>query len=99
MQAALKYLEEYAKGHEGQDIVNIVIMDYKRIINQLRRSNARHNAKLQEQKEELRIKVMDTERSEIHGMYEAGEISREQAKELRRYTNYIESVILHKHVE
>lgn len=50
-------------------------------------------------KEELRIKAMDLERYEIRKMYESGEITREQSKELRRYINYIESVILYKHVE
>ena len=54
---------------------------------------------MEEQKEELRIKVMDIERSEIHRMYQAGEISREQATELRRYVNSLESVILYKRAE
>jgi CPA1 family monovalent cation:H+ antiporter len=42
---------------------------------------------------------MDIERSEIHKMYEAGKIDREQARELRRFINYIETVTLHEHVE
>jgi len=32
-------------------------------------------------------------------MFESDEITQEQAKELRSYVNYIESVTLHKHVE
>lgn len=99
LQAALEYLEEYAKGHERSDIVYEVILDYKRMINILKQPAVRYNKKVEEQKEELRIKVMDIERSEIHRMYESGEISREQARELRRYTNYIESVVLYKHAE
>lgn len=98
LRAALKHLEEYAKEHERSDIVYPVIIDYKRMINKLKRPTARYNEKNEEKKEELRLKVMDIERSEIHGMYESGEISREQATELRRYINYIESVVLHKHV-
>ena len=54
---------------------------------------------MEEQKEELRIKVMDVERSKIHELYQSGEISREQARELRRFINYIESVTLYEHIE
>ncbi len=96
MQAALEYLGEYAKGHEKSDITYAVSLDYKRMISRLKRPTEIFNEKNEEQKEELRIKVMDTERSEIHSMYEAGEINREQANELRRYINHIESVILYK---
>ncbi|MDW8800777.1 Na+/H+ antiporter [Clostridium sp. A1-XYC3] len=98
-EAALKYLEEYRREQEKSDIVYAVILDYRRMINRLKRRNTAYNEKSEEQKEELRIKIMDMERSEIHRMYEAGEINRENAKELRRYVNYIESVILHKPVE
>lgn len=98
-QAALEYLEEYSKEHDNSNIVYSVILDYKRIINKLKRPAARYNEKTEEQKEELRIKVMDIERSEINRMYESGEISKDQAKELRRYINYIEGVVLYKHAE
>lgn len=43
--------------------------------------------------------VLDAERTEISRMYEAGEISLAQDKELRRFTNYIESIILYKYNE
>lgn len=99
LQSTLKYLEEYAKKAERPDIVYEVISDYKRIINRLKIPTVRYNEKMEEQKEELRIKVMDIERSEIHRMYQAGEISREQATELRRYVNSLESVILYKRAE
>lgn len=98
-QSALEYLEKYSKGQDNSNIVYSVILDYKRIINKLKRPAARYNEKTEGQKEELRIKVMDIERSEINRMYELGEINKEQAKELRRYTNYIESVVLYRHAE
>ena len=99
LQAALKHLEEQALEHERPDIVGTVIVEYKRIIDQLKRPAVQYNEEREEQKEELRIKVMDIERSEIHEMYKSGEINNEQAKELRRFINYVESVTLYKYIE
>jgi monovalent cation/hydrogen antiporter len=100
LQAALEFLEEYAnKLDKITDAVNLVIVDYKRIINQLKRPASRYNEKSEEQKEEMRLRVMDIERAEIHRMYEFGQIDREQTKELRKFINYIESVTLYEHVE
>ncbi|MBU3158181.1 Na+/H+ antiporter [Clostridium frigoris] len=97
--AALKHLEKYAREHEKSDIVFVVISDYKTMINRLKRPTSIFNEKNEEQKEELRIKVMDIQRSEINRMYESGEILGETTTELRKYINYIESVILNKYVE
>ena len=99
LQAALKHLEEQALEHERPDIVGTVTVEYKRIIDQLKRPAVQYNEEREEQKEELRIKVMDIERSEIHEMYKSGEINNEQAKELRRFINYVESVTLYKYIE
>ncbi|ULT57897.1 Na+/H+ antiporter [Neobacillus drentensis] len=100
LHAALKFLEEYInKSDKITDAVNLVILDYKRIIDQLKQRAARYNEKSEEQKEELRLRVMDIERAEIHRMYEFGEIGRDQTKELRKFINYIESVTLYEHVE
>ncbi len=99
LQAALVHLEQYSKEHEGSDIVYAVIMEYKALINRLGRPNERYSEKNEELKEELRIKVMDKERAEISEMYKSGEITKEQVKELRRYINYIESVVLQKPAE
>lgn len=99
LQAGLHRLEEYAKQYGKTEIVRKVIGDYKRMIKRLKRPTVQYNEKTEEQKEELRIKVMDIERSEIHQMYESGEISNVQAKELRRFLNYIETVALHEHAE
>ena len=99
LQAALQRLEDYAKEQDHSSIVNGVIMDYKRMIDRLEKPTAHYQAEREEQKEELRIKAMDIQRSEIRSMLEAGEITREQAKELRRLVNHIESVALYEHAE
>lgn len=99
LKVALEFLKDYKEEFDRPEIVQAVILDYKRMIGRLKRPTARFNEKSAEQKEELRIKVMDIERSEIHRMYEVGDISREQARELRRFVNYIESITLYEHVE
>ncbi|WP_406786425.1 Na+/H+ antiporter [Clostridium neuense] len=93
---AVKTLKECEKKHGRSKALNTVIFDYKSMINRLKGTMVKYNEKSIEQKEELRIKAMDVERSEIRRMYELGEITREQSNELRRYINYIESVILYK---
>ncbi|GIN91611.1 Na+/H+ antiporter [Siminovitchia terrae] len=98
-QAALEALEENAKGAEKKDLVYAVILDYERMIEQLKKPSFHYDELIEEQKEELRIKVMDEERSKIHELYQSGEITKEQARELRRFTNYIESVTLYERTE
>lgn len=99
LEAALDSLEKTAKENERAELVSIVILDYKRMINVLKTPTAEFNEKREEQKEELRLKVMDIERAQIRSMYETGEINRDQAKELRRFINYNESITLYEHVE
>ncbi|MGZ9584279.1 Na+/H+ antiporter [Paenibacillus marinisediminis] len=96
-QAALEYLKAHIKEHE-ESIVYSVILDYKLLIERLKGSS-QYNETVEAQKEELRIRVMDAERAEIHRMYENGEISNEQAKDLRRIIISIESVTLFEHTE
>lgn len=98
-QAAIKSLEEYLKNHNGSGVAHDVILYYRSMINRLKGTVVIYNEESIKQKEELRIKAMDIERSEVRNMYASGEITREQSNELRRYINYIESVILYKHVE
>jgi CPA1 family monovalent cation:H+ antiporter len=69
------------------------------MINRFKGNVVKYNEESIKQKEELRIKAMDIERSAVRNMYESGEITREESNELRRYINYIESVILYKHAE
>ena len=98
-QAAIQAIEEHVKSHGESNFAHGLILDYKGMINRMKGTRVKYTEEDMEQKEELRIKAMDIERSEIRKMYESGEITREQSKELRRYLNYIESVILYKHVE
>ncbi|EHJ01627.1 Na+/H+ antiporter [Clostridium sp. DL-VIII] len=99
VQSAIEVLKEYSKKYGESDIIQLVIFDYKSMINRLKGATAKYNENSMEQKEELRIKAMDTERSQIRYMYESGKINREESNELRRYLNYIESAVLYKHVE
>ncbi|WP_400164422.1 Na+/H+ antiporter [Brevibacillus sp. TJ4] len=99
LQAALHRLEEYGRAHDQKRIVDAVILEYRRMIAHLEHPTAGYHAEQEEQKEELRLKVMDFQRSEIRKMFESGEITREQAKELRRFVNSIESVALFEHAE
>lgn len=98
-QAAIVTIKDYANESESPDIAQAVILDYKRIMNRLKEKAATNYEKREEQKEALRLMVMDVERQEIHRMIVAGEINKEEAKELRRFVNYIESVTLYEYVE
>lgn len=99
IQQAIEKLIELEVPEDEKKIVQKVISDYNRTIRQLKKAAAPYNEKLEELKEILRIKVIDVERYEIQKMVEAGEISSEQAKELRRYINYIEGVTLYEYSE
>ena len=99
MEAAIAGLEEYAKTQEKPEYVYAVLLDYEKMLKRLKHSGDSYNDMLEEKKEKLRFEVMDAERSEIHRMYEDGEITSEQEKELRRFTNYIESIVLYEHNE
>ncbi|QAY65770.1 Na+/H+ antiporter [Paenibacillus protaetiae] len=103
MESAIHAIEAYAKEMNTPEIADGVKSDYRRMISRLRsklkQTDPLDLAEKQEQKEELRLKVMDIERSEIRMMFEAGTISREQAKELRRFLNYIENVTLYEYAE
>ncbi|WP_024833190.1 Na+/H+ antiporter [Ruminiclostridium josui] len=96
---AIKGLEEYAKTQEQPEYVYAVLLDYEKILQRLKHTGESYNESLESKKEELRFEVMDAERSEIRRMYEDGEINAEQEKELRRFTNYIESIVLYEHNE
>ncbi len=99
MGAAISGLEEYAKTQEQPEYVYAVLLDYEKMLQKLKHTGDLYNDRLEEIKEELRFKVIDAERSEIHRMYEDGEINADQEKELRRFINYIESIVLYEHNE
>ncbi len=99
LQAALEYLQGLKKGDASDNVIQYVILDYKRAIARLKGSANPFNEKTEAQKEELRLLVMDAERAEVNRMFENGEISREQARELRRTINQIEGITLFEHEE
>ncbi|MDN7246992.1 Na+/H+ antiporter [Planococcus shenhongbingii] len=95
LQAAVKKLEKYKRNSDDKEIIDSVISDYNQMMSGLKRPEAQYNEQFELQKEELRIIVMDASRAEINRMYEAGDITREQARELRRFVNYMESITLY----
>ncbi|MEC0328563.1 Na+/H+ antiporter [Paenibacillus macerans] len=99
LQAALEYLKGLTRENEQDSALQRVILQYKRVIAQLTGPGPQFSEQMEAQKEELRIQVMDAERAEIHNMYEAGSINWEQARELRRMVNQVESVTLIEHAE
>ena len=99
VEAAVLGLEEYVKTQEQPEAIYAVILDYEKMLQRFKFANDRNYGKFEEQMEALRLKVLDAERLELRRMYEAGEISAEQEKELRRFTNYIESIVLYEHYE
>lgn len=99
MQAAVSYLKAQKEQHEQPELIDQVIAEYQLMIGKLKRPLTADIDQREQQKGEMRIRAMDTGRNEIHMMYDKGEISREQAKELRRFLNYIESVTLFEYEE
>ena len=95
--SAVAELEEYAKTQEQPEYVYAVILEYEKLITRFKRIGNRYNDKFEEQKEELRLFVMDAERAEIRRMYENGEVNKDQEKELRRFINNIESILLYEY--
>ena len=93
--AAITALQELARESEHPSIIQTVIFDYERAVEQLKSTKSEFNEKKEEQREKLRIKIIDHERIEINRMFEAGEISYEQAKELRRFVNHTETIALY----
>jgi CPA1 family monovalent cation:H+ antiporter len=93
--AAITSMQELARESEHPSIIQTVIFDYDRAIEQLKSTKAEFNEKKEEMREKLRIKIIDLERIEINRMFEVGEISYEQAKELRKFVNHIETIALY----
>lgn len=99
MKSALSYLEQWKETGEQKQLVQSVILEYRRMVDRWEKPTASFNEKLQEQIEELRLGIVDQQRAIIQQMYEKGEMNREQAKELRRFVHYIESVTLYEYEE
>lgn len=99
MKSALFYLEQWKETTEHKQQVESVILEYRRMVDRWEKPTASFNERLQEQIEELRLGIVDQQRAAIQKMYEKGEVNREQAKELRRFVHYIESVTLYEYEE
>ncbi|UQZ75619.1 Na+/H+ antiporter [Niallia circulans] len=99
MKSALCYLEQWKETAEHKQQVESVILEYRRMVDRWEKPTASFNERLQEQIEELRLGIVDQQRAAIQKMYEKGEVNREQAKELRRFVHYIESVTLYEYEE
>ncbi len=98
---ALHFLKEERKTVDPRKrpLYVIVIYEYEKAYEKLRKVVTIDSAREEELREELHLQVMEVQRGEIHHMYEEGKISREQEKELRRFVNYIESVSLYEYVD
>ena len=98
---ALHFLKEERKTVDPRKrpLYVIVIYEYEKAYEKLRKVVTIDSAREEELREELHLQVMEVQRSEIHHMYEEGKISREQEKELRRFVNYIESVSLYEYID
>ncbi|MFC4714365.1 Na+/H+ antiporter [Planococcus dechangensis] len=95
LEAAVEDMKAHYQKASRKDVVDAVMTDYRKMISRLRKPETLYDERYEMQKEELRINVMDMGRAKIYDMYDAGEITRHQAKELRKYINYIESVTLY----
>ncbi|PKH10103.1 Na+/H+ antiporter [Planomicrobium sp. MB-3u-38] len=99
MMAAIQDLEKVKDKLGYKELVNEVISDYRQKISRLNNPGSMSAKKYELQKEELRINVLDTGRSEIFRLYESGVITRKEARDLRRFINHIESVTLYEQNE
>ena len=99
LHSAIDAIREYEKekGPEYANVAQVVIFDYEKMIERLKTKKSKYNERKEELKEELRIKIIDLERSEIDRLYESGEISRDQVRELRRFVNYTETIALYEY--
>ncbi|MFB5265643.1 Na+/H+ antiporter [Paenibacillus enshidis] len=99
IQAAITGLEAHAKTLQQPEYVYAVMLEYESMLMRFKRVNEHQDDLYVSFKEELRLKVIDAERLAIRTMYETGEINKEQEKELRRSSNFIESILLFEHIE
>ncbi|AMQ08022.1 Na+/H+ antiporter [Sporosarcina psychrophila] len=94
-------LEERASISEQPEVLHNMIYYYKRLLNkkELPHKVEMDQSILDEQKEILCLNAIEVQRKEISEMFKDGAISTVEAKELRRFVNYMESVVLYEYVE
>lgn len=94
-------LEERASISEQPEVLHNMIYYYKRLLHkkELPHKVETDQSILDEQKEILCLNAIEVQRKEISEMFEDGAINTVEAKELRRFVNYLESVVLYEYVE
>lgn len=95
--AAIAKLAQLKKESGNAESIHVVIREYERFLAKWKGAKidgVRTRMMRDEQKEELRFKALEVERSTIQRMYEEGQINRETAKGLRRFINDVESLLL-----
>ncbi|HJF34357.1 MAG TPA: Na+/H+ antiporter [Sporosarcina psychrophila] len=94
-------LEERATASDQPEVLHSIIYYYNRLMNkkELPPKVEAVQSIMDEQKEILSLNAIEGQRKEISKMFEDGAINTEEAKELRRFVNYLESVVLYEYVE
>ena len=98
LQSAIDSLEKLSQkeSYPGR-MVKEVVADYQTMLSTISSYAPLTTEKRNEQRIELKVKAIDAERFEMRRMYEEGEISSEQMKELRRFINHNESMVLYEY--
>ncbi|MPQ22647.1 sodium:proton antiporter [Carnobacterium divergens] len=98
--SAIRKLSEYMKkelkkdGKVDKTIAYHLIVEYRNKIERIKRFGEDYSEEYEKQLQELRLKALNSERTDIQKMFENGEISRELANLLRRFVNYTESSVM-----
>lgn len=93
--------ESHLATSDNREVLHNVIYYYKRLLykRKLVEDIEVNQMILDEQKEILCLSAIEVQRKEITVMFQDGDISSDEAKELRRFVNYMESVVLYEYVE
>ncbi len=91
----LKAMETETKTDADRDIVRSVLVDYREMELRLQNDWDKDSVKIEksEQRQELELKAIQTERNEIQAMFEQGDIDRQLAGCLRSDVNYREASV------
>ena len=86
---------------EQTEVLHSMVFYYKRLLHKKESLTHTDTSKndLDEQKEILCLIAIEVQRKEISDMFGDGLINGEEAKTLRRFVNYMESVVLYEYVE
>ena len=99
IEVAISGLEQLEKTVAQPEYFFAVRLDYENLLRRFNRNRELHDEEFIIHKAELRLKVLDAERQMIRMMYETGEINKAQEKNLRRNSNFIESILLFENME